>query len=54
MTTTFRHTGLVPAGGFSIDKLGLVGKIQVKANDAVLLIFPARWAASLGVHYGSI
>lgn len=32
--------------GFSTDKLGYWGKIPVKTNEAVLLIFPARSAAS--------
>lgn len=39
MITKSRYAGLVPADGFSTDKLGS-RKIQVRINCAVLVIFP--------------
>lgn len=44
--TKFRYTGLVPADGFSADKLGY-RKIQVKVNCAALFIFPIWLAARI-------
>lgn len=46
MVTKFRYAGLVPADGFSTDKLGY-RKIQVKINCAVLFIFPVWLAARI-------